>query len=315
MAEQLTLFNGLGRAAGVPGDWSYSRRDLLERCPRWYYYYYYGANTKRAQADPQKEIVRFLKSLSNRYLRTGEIIHLVIRTYLDHLRQGEAWEPERVLRWAKSIYSGDLKYSRDYKQDAKLTNGPKSPALLLEFYLGFEDAQKLWEDSETRLLTALRNFVTSPELACFRDGGSKEGASVEEFVHLREENFSMQGRIDLAYREEDRVVVVDWKIGMNTGGSNDSLQLLSYALGVIHKYKCEPEDIDLYRVSLADKEIKPFPVSKRDIRRASARIIQDMERFKALDRYGCNAVVEAFTACEQPRVCNLCSFQGLCLGK
>lgn len=322
MAEQITLFNERSKprrhtssATVLPGAWSYSRRDLLERCPRWYYYQYYGANAKTAKADPQKETLRFLKLFSNRYLRTGEIAHLVIRTYLNRLRQGEEWSLERVLRWARTICDGDLKYSRNYKHGTKPINSPNSPALLMEFYMGFENAEELWKDSETRLLASLTNFVMSPEFAHFRNGVTREGVLVEKPVYLKEEYFSMRGRIDLAYPDEDdRIVVVDWKIG-NTGGGDDSLQLLSYALGAINEYKCAPENIDLYRVPLMDNKVSPFPVSKRDILRASARIIQDVERFKALDSYGCNAIAEAFTSCEQLQVCNLCPFQECCLRK
>ena len=96
-------------------DWSYSRRDLFERCLRAYYYQYYGANKRTAKSEPQKEVLHFLKSLKNRYLRTGEIVHLVIRTYLKTLQERDMWSVDRVLNWARKIYRDDYTYSRQYQ--------------------------------------------------------------------------------------------------------------------------------------------------------------------------------------------------------
>ena len=96
-------------------QWSYSRRSLLERCPRAYYYQYYGANRNLAIAEPLKEHLYFLKTLSNRHLRAGEIVHLVIRTYLKSLRRNDAWDVSRVLNWANRIFQKDYDYSSTYQ--------------------------------------------------------------------------------------------------------------------------------------------------------------------------------------------------------
>ena len=79
--------------------WSYSRRNLLQQCPLSYYFEYYGSKKRIAEAEPRKERLRFLKGLSSRHLRTGEITHLVIRTYLNRLREGEEWSLERLVSW------------------------------------------------------------------------------------------------------------------------------------------------------------------------------------------------------------------------
>lgn len=53
----------------------------MEQCPLRYYFEYYGSHLRMARDEPRKERLRFLKSLSNRHLRTGTIVHLIIRTY------------------------------------------------------------------------------------------------------------------------------------------------------------------------------------------------------------------------------------------
>ena len=292
-------------------EWSYTRRATLERCLRWYYYQYYGANARTAKTEPYKETLRFLKTLRNRPLRTGEIVHLIVRTYLTRLQQGEVWSLERLLHWAQDISRRDVAYSKQYQRREQMPDGPYPPALLLEFYYGFEDPEALWEASATRLAVALTNFATHPGFAHFHAAGGRAGTLIEKRFSVRENHFSMRGQIDLAYPEDGRVVVADWKVG-SSHGSDDSLQLLSYVLGVQQAFPCSPDKVDLYRVHLADNMLLPFVVGDKEMQRARARIIQDVEKMQALDHYGRNAVSQAFTPCGQPRVCALCPFQQIC---
>ena len=292
-------------------SWSYSRREALEQCPRRYYYQYYGSHSRLAKTEPQKPPLQFLKKLSNRYLRPGEIVHLVIRTYLKRLRQGEAWSLERLLSWARDMYRRDLAYSQRYQPGGPLPEEQYPPVLLLEFYTGIDNAEELWAESETRLVAALTNFVESPRFAHFRAGGCQNSALVEKRITVKTPHFSLTGQMDLAYPDLGRVMIVDWKIGSSSGGG-DSLQLLSYALAAMQKFRCQPEQIDLCRVHLADNEVVPFLVGEKEIVRARARILQDVERMQALDGYGRDAVSQAFTPCGQPRICALCPFQKIC---
>ena len=142
-------------------EWSHSRRETLEKCARKYYYEYYGSNLRKAKEDPQKEKLHFLEALGNRNLRTGNILHLVIKTYLNKLRQGEEWSLNRLLHWARKIYHADLEYSRRYKHGTPLPDEKYPPTLLLEFYYGWPDAESLSAEAGKRLVTALTNFMTS----------------------------------------------------------------------------------------------------------------------------------------------------------
>lgn len=291
--------------------WSHSRRNALEQCPRRYYYQYYGANLQTAKAEPLKERLHFLKTLSNRHLRTGKILHFVIKSYLNHLRNGEDWPLARVLSWARDIYRGDLEYSRQYQPGDPPDGSKYPPVLLMEFYYGFEDAETLWRESKERLVKALTNFVTSQKFGRFRPGACCKDALLEKDTRIEERDFSATGKVDLAYPENGRFTIVDWKIS-DTHGSGDSLQLLFYALGMIREFGCAPDDINLYQGCLADSEISEFAVHRDGLRRAKVRIIQDLQKMQALHDYGQNAVAEAFTPCDQERVCALCQFQEVC---
>lgn len=318
MPEQLDFFSALGEVppasdneAESAFEWSYSRRGVLEQCPRRYYYNYYGANARVAKTEPQKEELRFLKQLSNCYLRSGDILHLVIRTYLKRLRSREEWTLDRMLRWAQGIFRHDLDFSQRYQVGDSLPHAVDSPVLLLEYYYNVANAKERWANSEEQLVTALTNLRESPALTDFRTGATREKAEIESPVILKDGNFSMRGKVDLAFPNDRRFVVVDWKIG-NSDDSGESLQLTSYAMGAINKLGCTPEDIDLYRVQLGSGLVSQFAVSSKSVLRARSRIIQDVDKMKALDDYGRNAIAEVFTPCAQSRICASCCFQAVC---
>lgn len=328
---QLTLFDKSVRpvvrtrleAGSTLTEWSFSRRELMYQCLDVYYKKYYGAHAHLAKSEPRKQQLRFLKSLSNRHQRTGKILHLVISAYLKHFKDGDAWSLDRTLRWAREMFYADLQYSREFmrryghgRYDIRLeedegNNGGGKSFLLAEFYYGREDAEELWKKAEERLLNALVNFVTHPDLEWFRAGAMKVGSLIEERLSLKEEHFRLRGRLDAAFQDGGRHVVVDWKIG-EEGGGEDDLQLFSYSLPAIKKFECAPEEMDLYKVFLTDAKHSKFTMSERGVTRTRARIIQDVERMRLLDPYGRDGVAEAFTPCRRPRVCANCPFQEAC---
>ncbi len=321
MIQQMTLFD-IEAAQPPPKaarrfsqiDWSYSRRDLFERCLFWYYGSYYGARKGTAKSEPRKEKLRFLKKLGNVNLRAGSIMHLVIRTCLQYSKKGDSWTVERAISWAQEIYKQDLKFSREYRPGNPLPSGDHAPVLLMEFFYGFPDAEELWEKSVVRLRKALSNFFINPEFETFRRGASHPHSLIEKMVRLNDRHFNLRGQIDLAYPEQDRYVVLDWKIGAADGESSDSLQLFSYALAAVKELGCAAESIDLYKVYLGDGDgkVTAYTVRDQQIRNARARIIQDTERMYSMDQYGRDGVSMAFTPCGQARVCRMCPFQALC---
>lgn len=292
-------------------EWSYSRREVLEQCPRRYYYQYYGANARTAKKELQKESLASLKTLSNRHMRIGNILHLVIRAYFKKLQEGEVWTVDRLLRWAQKIYRQDREYSRTKSYESPPLSNADGPVPLLEFYYGFPEAEELYAESEQRLLEAIRNFMTSELFAPFRSGGRQVDAAIEKQIRLKIGNLTMRGQTDLAYPDSRGIVICDWKIG-GTKGFDGSLQLLSYALWAVHQYQCQPSDITIYRAYLVEKQLSSSAVSDKNLQRARARIIQDVEKMQTLNVYGRNAVADAFTPCRHPRVCVLCPFPEVC---
>jgi hypothetical protein len=69
-------------------DWSPSKRDVLNQCPRRYYYQYYGASARFAADEPQKGQLQFYRKFSNSWMLAGILLHAKIRQEFKALKDG-----------------------------------------------------------------------------------------------------------------------------------------------------------------------------------------------------------------------------------
>jgi hypothetical protein len=295
---QLDMFEGVSQNE-VTGssniEWSYSRRSLLEQCPRRYYYQYYGSTSRKAKGESQKETLRFLRALSNRYLLAGKILHSVIREYFNEkFASGVESVPDELLNRTQYRY-------RRAKQNSQV---------LLEFYYDLPDAEELYIQSEAELLNAVTNFINNPALLPFRQGGSQQEARIEKRFKVNIGPILGIGQSDLVYPDGSKIVIVDWK--MRPGAANEILQLAFYALWATKEYGCSLDNIALYKVHLSTNDIVPLIILPENLERTKARIIQDVEIMQMLEKYGKEANARAFTPCGHALVCALCQFQGVC---
>jgi hypothetical protein len=289
--------------------WSYSRRGTLEQCPRRYYYTYYASNRRAKNEDSQ---IRSLSRLQNRYERTGQILHLVISTFLRKVRTGESWPTSRLCSWAESIFDSDCKRSR-YTIDGAENETPdfNKAIYLQEFHYKEPDAEMVCASAKERLLKAIGEFAENQAFARVRNAGVTPESLIEYPIRIASFPCRVSGRVDLAFREGDEVTVVDWKLG-GTQGGDDSLQLATYGTWATIHFGVTPEMVRIYKALLADGELASSLINERMLLRARARIIQDAEQMAAVDNYGREGIVEAFTPCAQRAVCRLCRFREIC---
>lgn len=279
--------------------WSYSRRSLFMKCPRKYYYNHYGANKKTAIAEPLKEKLAILKKLTNRHLIAGIVLHNLIKETIKELQLGKNISLEDLLNKARNRYRKQLAYFQGWRKNS------------IEAYYNFENADQLITETENKLLLAIANFVQSPTFDPLRIFFSQPQSLVEKSISIKENKIFLSGKPDFAYMSQDRLAIVDWKLGSNVS-SPDPLQLVSYAYLASEELGYAPENIDLHQVYLASDRISSFVTSKNDIFRAKSLIIQDLAIMNRFHDYGQQGISEAFTPCGQQRICQLCPFQEVC---
>jgi hypothetical protein len=294
-------------------DWSHSRRSTYSQCLRRYYYTYFGSKKRKAITEGDKDLIRFLDDLPSRHLRAGDIMHKIIESYFRKSNLQSPWEPDRLTSWARKWLHKDQEYSRAYPNVRPPRNGEFQGTLLLEYSYQIEDVENLYAQTEERLVQSLYTFATSEKFREFRIQGCQPEALVEtKFKKLHGFAFDVAGKIDLAYRSGDQIVIVDWKLGGDSDDGDESLQLAVYALWAADKFSCPAEAIQVYKAHLSTDKLTSFAVTENKLQRAKARIIQDAERMARLEFYGKEAMIERFTPCFQSSVCSLCPFQRLC---
>ncbi|MBE7432925.1 MAG: PD-(D/E)XK nuclease family protein [Anaerolineales bacterium] len=292
-------------------NWSFSKRSTLEQCSRKYYYEYYGASKRNAKQEENKSELFLLKYLQNRYERTGAILHLVISHYLKKAQQGEVITLNRLEDWARILFNKDLEISTNYNEPTP-PEGQYPPVILQELYYKIPDALKLCNEALDNVIQAFRNFYTSSRYANFREISQKPESLVEHPFKIKKRFFRIDGRIDFSYKDADKLVIIDWKSGSFDGGGEDSLQLSTYALWGVEHYSCLPEDIQVIKAFLRENELVEYSVDKKLLTIAEARISQDAERMVSLEKFGEEALVDAFTPCSQYAICKLCAYRRLC---
>jgi hypothetical protein len=292
--------------------WSYSRRGLLEQCPRKYYYTYFGAAARKSLAEPEKATLRQLKALQNRHERGGALLHLAISTYFRRAQAGTPMTGEQLVDWVQSLFRRDMTYSASDPDGLKPLQGQYPPVLLREYHYRQADAASLVADAERRLMAAVRTFMNASAFDEFRRAGMQVGALVEQRLRLPGLPCKIDGRLDLAYQEAGRVTIVDWKMGERDGSGTESLQLAAYALWAVEHYQVGTDAVRVCKAYLGTEEVEDFPVTENILAMARARIIQDAERMSVLHPYGEQSIVDAFTPCAQQAICGLCPFQRVC---
>ncbi len=292
--------------------WSYSRRQVLEQCPRRYYYQYYGSAARFAQDEPAKRDLQFLKRLDTRFECAGSVLHRVIATYFRRTRAGDEGAPWDLPQLARRMFRRVCAYSSNYPdgEDGR-TNG-LAPVLLREFHYRVPDARILCEEVEERLASATSAFIQGPEFERFRDAGAQTTSLVETHLRLKGLPCGIEGRIDLTFAATDYVGIVDWKLGSGEGAGDGSLQLAVYGLWARDHFSVDVSRLRAWRAYLGNRCLEAEHLNEESLVAARSRVIQDALRMAMLHNYGILGNARAFTPAPSARVCNACPFQKIC---
>lgn len=292
-------------------SWSPSKIGTQKQCSWKYYCQYYGSKQTKAKSDENKSRLQYLAGLSNKSLVAGEIIHSVVAAYFRKGKQNEIWSADRLVNFALSILRAAIQYSKDERAGKhKIFTYP--PPILKEIYYGSIDEKALYQEIADRLQTSLKNFHQSELFAHLRMNGIKADAIIEgKCIYTLPEHIKVDGVIDLAFHDQGKFWITDWKTG-KVEEEETSLQLLSYALWATRQKGIPKEAVNIQKAYLLDNRLEPLEYSEEQLGRAKVRIMQDVEILRELDEFGIEGRHEAFTKCKQPRICNLCPFQEVC---
>lgn len=303
-------FEGTAVFDGYTGlRWSYSRREALDQCPRRYFYQYYCDAINDADFRAR---VKSLRNVKNRYLRTGDIVHLVISTYFKKLKQGKRLSSQWAASWARGLFADDRRHSLDIRDGKAFPESKYPPSVLDEIVSDVADCNDLLKQAQEQMLLSIAAFFDADIFKEFLELGAMPDSIVEHKISLEGFRVPVTGKIDLAGRGPSLVTVVDWKVGRVSDAGAESLQLAIYGIWATSAFEVSSDQVRIVKAHLGSKEMVEFQASESAFSNARVRIQQDLERMLILHRYGNGGNMSAFTAVAQPRVCRLCPFRQIC---
>jgi hypothetical protein len=292
---------------------SYSKRDVLARCPLQYFYEYYATDKKVPFDEDRRKTLRALKEHTGCSLLAGDRVHWVIRQFLTKR------EPN-YRRWLESKalehFDSAVRFARKPEHRPSLESEPYPPPILLEFHNGIPGAEEIAKAARERLVIGIRHFFESEQIvSVWRSITSGEHWVEKRLSQIpKVDGWGIEGTIDLIGRSRSGVEIIDWKLGVPTA-SHDSLQLHVYALWAKQHLGLEPEQVRVRRVFLGNGVFEsPVVLDGSAMKVGKARLIQDIGLMQELEPYGIAGDEEAFTPCGRRGVCQTCKFQRFCPG-
>lgn len=285
--------------------WSYSKREVLRQCPRKYYYQYYD----------KSDGAKFYKSLSNKYLVTGKIVHRLISTYLKNTKtEKREWAAQELIDWGVK----QLKTASDAAVKLRDDPGYEIPQYVepfLELTSDDLDPTALLDECMEKIETSLKTFLNSEKFSNLIEGAMDSESMIEINIPFKLTNdITVYGKLDAAYKKDGKLVIVDWKTGKRTI-EDSSLQLSVYGLWASQKYGIPPEEIEIKKAYIYADVCTDLSFNSYELERAKARIMQDALRIRELSEYGKNGTIEAFDTIDSADICNQCSFKKICYEK
>lgn len=290
-------------------SWSKSRHGKFEECRRLYWYHYYGAWGGWDEAAlPEVREAYILKNLSSRQQWAGHVVHEFIALALAMTRAGEPPPVEDLVARARGRMRDDFVRSRRREYRAR----PKRVVGLVEHELGARVSDAEWKANWDIAESSLRRFYASTWLQRARTLPRQAWLPIDEIGSFELEGHKVFAGPDFAYRDGDRLMLVDWKTGRPRPEDRDQVQ--GYALFAQARWGARPQDVVARLVYLASGEEVDVSVAPGDLESFLALFRQSVRAMRAplLDPTRNVARREDFPMTEDAARCGLCAFQRLC---
>lgn len=292
-------------------SWSFSRMQAIDSCLRKYYYQYFGGKKLAAQDEQDKDTINYLKQFFNEHLIVGEIVHYVIRVYLNNKRKGVYWDLVRVKGFGNRLLKDAINYSEELRNGI-FKEYKHIPRSIMEIYYDEVEANELRNRVRHQIDHLLENFYLSETFQPLREGALHEQALIERKIGFDLPGVHVDGVVDLMFPYGDKWIIVDWKTGSKEV-EETSLQLLVYGQWLMRHKGIEKEKIFIKKAYLNESILEPLEFSDFHLKRSRGRIIQDADRLIELEEFGQNGIIGAFPRCGQEKVCAQCPFKKICL--
>jgi hypothetical protein len=297
---------------------SFSRYNTLKECPRKFYLSYHGhwdgwnENSNQLAKDAYR-----LKQLTGMYMWAGNLVHNEIeRTIKDVM-------DEQAVDYKASLKRMAQQSKREFAMSEIRAQNPSSPAKLFGLK-EHEYKQEITSDFKARIWdrtqVCLATFFGLDILDRIRSVGRSSVLSVDDYATfpVKMDNgyeVKVYSVPDLAFREDDKVVIYDWKTGKEKSGYKDQIAL--YALFASRYWDVRIPDVEVnicyllggnnYRKVATQQWIQDTEtkIKNQSTVLMSKLVGQDPDKNKALD-------IKQFPISKTDEPCMWCNFERIC---
>ncbi|UCH84100.1 MAG: PD-(D/E)XK nuclease family protein [Candidatus Latescibacterota bacterium] len=293
-------------------SWSVSRDSVFRTCPRKYYFSYYGHWGGWNNDTPRRtREIYVLKQLKTRPTWIGQVVHDCIARSLQNISRGvPILGLDEILNITRSLMRQDFRHSK-----RKLYwHNPKAYAGFFEHEYDIDVTDAEWRRAAEDVDHCLNTFYSSDHFAALRAIPPDRFLEVEEFSSYYLDGFELRIKLDCAVRENERVVVWDWKTGKKESDRGLSLQMGCYALYAKKKYRVDLDEVLTRRFDLHRGQVHEHNITQRSLDEMTAYIRGSISDMMSLvdDPAENTASEERFSKVERPDVCLRCNFLRVC---
>ncbi len=293
-------------------SWSYSRAAKYRQCPRAYYYHYYAAwEGWKATAPAPVKKAYLLKNLTGLSQWVGNLVHETIRFALSRLKAGEMVEEAELIRQMHTRAQSDFSDS----QNGRYRQKPNRYTGFQEHYYQIDLTGETWQNAWETAKKHLQTFTRSALYAHLRRQSPATFLEIETLQSFQLAGAKVWVQMDLARREEDTIVIYDWKTG-TVHEERIQQQLGVYGLYVRQTRPTVAKNTALRGIIYSVAADKIFEIDLNDALLAETQqsIQNSIAQLQSLlsEPTANLAEISRFPMIETLEVCQTCQFRELC---
>jgi len=296
-------------------SWSFSRDSLFRECKRKYFYNYYGSweGWKKDSADNTTRTLYVLKNLINRKIWKGDAVHKEIsRTLKSYESTGRFSNYENSVKRTTNIMRQEFRFSKN-KSYWDTDRSLRKVNALFEHEYDLEITDDEWIENYNDVLKCLDNFYKSDITSELKDLDTQQIMTIDSITPTPFDfnNETIYVNLDLAYKIDTKVKIVDWKTG---SGESNPLQFVVYTFHANDFLKIPLEDITVIEYNLLNDKKIIYSYSAQDISEAKQYIENSINEMKSYlyDADNNSAEITDFPRTDENWRCENCNFKKIC---
>ncbi|OGJ93724.1 MAG: hypothetical protein A2487_06555 [Candidatus Raymondbacteria bacterium RifOxyC12_full_50_8] len=290
-------------------SWSASRADIFNRCKREYYYSYYGSfGGWDRNALPEKRELYILKNTRNRYAWMGDVVHQTLERFLTDFQNNKKLSREELTALADARMRSEYRDSLEQRYRER----PGSIKGLVEHENTMTIDKGQWRAIHENVVTCTGNFFFTDFYRDIIENKIGTIKRMEKLDHFMFRDVKVYAKPDVAYVQDDRLTILDWKTGKQA--DEHEFQLYYYVLYGVHKLGVALDCIDASIVYLKDNKVSKVIIEPDNAQRALAYIDRTHAAMEELidPDHPDLMDIERCPPCLAAATCRLCRFWKKC---